>query len=148
METATITQFATTQKNLTNVQTERTGEHHWIVEGQYNIEPSQYNDNATTKYDGYNVIRILRREFKDYIRDRLLNFIELDNVDIVLNNDCLDTRYNEPKLSVGKLVKKVWDNERFDFLNDGHFTDTRYVYIFDFNYSMFNSHFQEQLNNL
>lgn len=115
----------------------------WLIEGERNIEPCEWNDNATTKYEGYTIKKIPRNNFKQYIRDRFMDFINDDNVDIQLNNDCLDNRFKiNPKLSVPKLVKKVWDNERFNFLNDGFFTTKTDVFIIEFNYSMFDSQFE------
>lgn len=115
------------------------GETSWLVEGTYEIEPCEYNDNAEIKYDGYTIRKIPRNQFKQYIKDRMEEFINDDNIDYELNNDCLDNRIKNmpPKLSVPKLIKKVWDNERFNFLNDGFFTTKTHVYIIDFNYSTF-----------
>lgn len=114
----------------------------WLIEGQRDITPCDLNDYATIKYEGYTIKKIPRTQFKQYIRNRFMDFIQDDNVDMNLNNDCLDNRfkYNQ-KLSVPKLVQKVWDNERFNFLNDGFFTTKTDVFIIEFNYSMFESQF-------
>jgi hypothetical protein len=115
----------------------------WLIESSTNITPSEYNDNATIKYEGYTIKKIPRTQFKQYIRNRFLDFLQDDNIDYNLNNDCLDNRIKwRQKLSVPKLVQKVWDNERFNFLNDGFFLTKRDVYIIEFNYSMFNSQFE------
>lgn len=113
----------------------------WLIEGEKNITPCEFNDNATIKYEGYTIKKIPRTLFKQYIRNRFMDFIQDDNIDINLNNDCLDNRFNAPKLSVPKLIQKVWDNERFNFLNDGFFTNKSYVFIVEFNYSLFNTNF-------
>ena len=137
-------------EHLNNIQLRRLDNNYdpnytsWLVEGQYQIQPSNYNDFATTKYDGYVIKRIPRNQFKDYIKNRFEDLLYEEIVDVNNNNDCLDNRFKYiQKLSLPKLVNKVWDNERFGFLNDGFFTTKSYVFIIEFNYSMFDSHFNQ-----
>ena len=144
-----LSSFSNKVNDIANTQIRNIGDYNndgyttWLIEGQRDITPCDLNDYATIKYEGYTIKKIPRVEFKQYIKNRFLEFIQDDNVDKVLNNDCLDNRVKQyEKLSVPKLVQKVWDNERFNFLNDGFFTNKQYVFIIEFNYSMFNSQFQ------
>lgn len=130
-------------KELYNYQDDGFNFKYWLIEGSHNINPNEFNDNATTKYEGYIIKRIPRTQFKNYIRYTFNDLIYEGVVDTQFNNDCLDNRYKyNEKLSLEKLVNKVWNNERFNFLNDGFFTTKRYVYIISFNYSTFDSNIQ------
>lgn len=113
------------------------GEGKWKFEIERPIQPSVYNDWNNKKYEGFNVELISKNDFKQRIKD-ILNENVINGEHHDYNNDCLDMRFkNVNKLSPTKLFKKVWNNERYNFFNDGFINLKDKILIINFDYSMF-----------
>ena len=130
--------------DLKNLQLQKLNNNDWIIEGSRSIEPSIYNYYSELKYEGYIIKKIKRTEYKQYIKNLLNEFEEDNNIDYNRNTDCFDNRFKyNGKLSINKLVEKIYNTDRFNFINDGFFITKQFVYIYDFKYSLFNSHIDE-----
>jgi len=110
------------------------------VESQYDIEPCLYNDNSTTKYEGYTVELITKKDAKKRIKDQIKELYDDGCYSIEGNEDCLDNRYNDyQKLSYNKLFNKIWNEQKYNCYNDGviEIQNNYMILLINFYYSKF-----------
>ena len=61
---------------LVDLNLQQLDDNEWIVEGSRSIRPCEFNDFAECKFEGHIIKKIQRNQFKQYIKDRIIDFMD------------------------------------------------------------------------